>query len=48
MKKNKDTLSERDDFNDWVIQPNSQPINLLDTIDTIKHILNFNGDQLDN
>ena len=27
-----------DDFNDWVIQPNSQRINLLDTI---KLILNF-------
>ena len=28
-----------DDSNDWVIQPNSQRINLLDTIDLI---LNFN------
>ena len=33
-----------DDFNDWVIQPNSQRINLLNTI---KLILNFNKDQLD-
>ena len=29
---------------DWVIQPNSQSINLLDTIELI---LNFNEDQLD-
>ena len=28
-----------DEFNNWVIQPNSQRINLLDTIDLI---LNFN------
>ena len=28
-----------EDFNDWVIQPNSQDINLLDTI---KLILDFN------
>ena len=33
-----------DDFNDWMIQPNSQRINLLDTI---KLILNLNEDQLD-
>ena len=33
-----------DDFNDWVIQPNDQGINLLDTI---KIILDFNEDQLD-
>ena len=39
----KDKLLEIDDFNDWVIQPNSQRINLLDTI---KLILNFNEDQL--
>ena len=37
--KNKDKLLEMDDSNDWVIQPNSQRINLLDTIDLI---LNFN------
>ena len=37
--KNKDKLLEMDDFNDWVIQQNSQRINLLDTI---KLILNFN------
>ena len=30
---------ERDDFNDWVIQPNSQRIDLLDTV---KLILNLN------
>ena len=36
---NKDKLWEMDDSNDWVIQPNSQRINLLDTIDLI---LNFN------
>ena len=45
--KNKDKLFKRDNsngFDDWVIQPNSQPINLLDTIDLI---LNFNEDQLD-
>ena len=29
---------------DWVIQPNSQSINLLDTIELIP---NFNEDQLD-
>ena len=33
-----------DNFNDWMIQPKSQCINLLDTI---KLILNFNEDQLD-
>ena len=33
-----------DDFNDWVIQPNSQRINLLKAF---KLILNFNEDQLD-
>ena len=41
--KNRDKLLEMDDFNDWVIQPNRQHINL---IDTIKLILNFNEDQL--
>ena len=30
---------EMDEFSDWVIKPNSQPINLLDTINLI---LNFN------
>ena len=34
----------KDYSNEWVIQPNSQHINLLDTI---KLILNFNEDQLD-
>ena len=33
-----------DEFIDWVIKPNSQCINLLDTI---KLIPNFNEDQLD-
>ena len=44
INKNKDKLLERDDFGDWVIQPNDQRINLLDTI---KRILNFNENQLD-
>ena len=39
INKNKDKLLERDDFDDWVIQPNDQCINLLNTI---KLILNFN------
>ena len=39
IEKNKDKLLKIDDFNDWVIQPNDQRINLLDTI---KLILNFN------
>ena len=38
--KNKNKLSETNEFSDWVIQPNSQCINLLETIDLI---LNFNG-----
>ena len=44
IRKNKDKLFKRDEFNDWVIQPNDQRINLLDAI---KLILNFNEDQLD-
>ena len=39
MKKNKNKFFEMDEFSDWVIKPNSQRINLLDTIDLI---LNFN------
>ena len=40
IKKNKDKLFEMKDYsNEWVIQPNSQCINL---IDTIKLILKFN------
>ena len=40
IKKSKDKLSKMKDYSDeWVIQPNSQCINLLDTIDLI---LNFN------
>ena len=39
IEKNKDKLLEMDDFGDWVIQSNSQCIDLRDTI---KLILNFN------
>ena len=39
INKHNNKLFERDDFNDWVIQPNSQCIDLLDTI---KLFLNFN------
>ena len=39
INKNKDKLYEQDEFNDWVIQPNDQRINLIDAIDLI---LNFN------
>ena len=39
IRKNKNKLFEMDDLNDWVIQSNSQRINLLYTIDLI---LNFN------
>ena len=39
IEKNKDKLLEMDDFNDWVIQPNNQRINLIDTINLI---LDFN------
>ena len=39
IEKSKDKFLEMDDFNDWVIQPNSQHIDLLDTI---KLILDFN------
>ena len=44
IEKSKGKLLEMVDFNDWVIQPNSQHIDLLNTI---KLILNFNEDQLD-
>ena len=44
IRKNKNKFLEMDEFNDWVIQPNSQRINLLDAIDLI---LNFNEDLLD-
>ena len=44
INKNKDKLLERDDYDDWVIQPNDQCINLLDAI---KLILNFDEDHLD-
>ena len=39
IKKNKDKLYEQDYFNDWVIQPNDQHVNLIDDIDLI---LDFN------
>ena len=42
--RSKDKLLEIDDWNEWVIQPDDQRINLLDTIELI---LNFNEDQLD-
>ena len=32
-----------DDFNDWVIQPNSQRTNVIDAINLI---LDFNGNEL--
>ena len=32
IEKNKDKLLEMDDFNDWVIQPSDQRINLIDAI----------------
>ena len=41
---NKNKRLEKDDFNDWVIQPNDQRINLKDAVDLI---LVFNEDQLD-
>ena len=37
--KNKDKFLETDDFNDWVIQPSDQCINLIDAINLI---LDFN------
>ena len=42
IRKNKDKLFKRDDFCDWVIQPNGQRINLKDAIYLI---LDFNEDQ---
>ena len=39
IKINKYKLLEMNEFSDWVIKPNRQRINLLDTIDLI---LNFN------
>ena len=39
IEKNKNKLFETSEFGDWVIQPNSQRINLLYTIDLI---LDFN------
>ena len=39
----KDKLLEMDNFNDWMVQPNDQCINLLDTV---KLILDFNENEL--
>ena len=39
ISKNKDKIYEKDKYDDWVIQPSDQCINLLDTI---KLIVNFN------
>ena len=39
IKKNKYKLYETNEFSDWIIKPNRQHINLLNTIDLI---LNFN------
>ena len=44
IRKNKNKVLKMDGFNDWMIQPNDQCINLLHTINLI---LNFNEDQLD-
>ena len=44
IEKSKYKIFEMDDLIDWVIQPNSQRIDLLDTVELI---LNFNEDQLD-
>ena len=45
IEKNRNILYETNDYNDWVIQPNSQSVDL---IDTIKLILDFNKEiQLD-
>ena len=45
FEKNRNILYETNDYNDWVIQPNSQSVDL---IDTIKLILDFNKEiQLD-
>ena len=38
IKKNKDKFFERDELNDWVIQPNSQRIYLLDAINLILNL----------
>ena len=35
INKNNDKLYEMDPFNDWVIQPNNQHINLIDAIKLI-------------
>ena len=43
-KNNNNKLFEMDDFNDWVIQPSDQRINLIEAINLI---LGFNEHQLD-
>ena len=39
IKKNKNKIFQRGDFSDWLIKPNNQHFNLLDTIDLL---LSFN------
>ena len=43
INENNDKLFEMDNFNDWMIQPSDQRINLIDTIDLI---LDFNKNEL--
>ena len=43
INKNKDKFYEQDDFNDWVIQPSDQRIDL---IDAIALILDFNEETI--
>ena len=44
INENNDKLFEMDNFNDWMIQPSDQRINLIDTIDLI---LDFNKNELE-
>ena len=39
IKKNRDILYEKDNFNNWMVQPNTQRVDL---IDADKLVLNFN------
>ena len=43
INENNDKLFEMDNFNDWMIQPSHQHINLIDAIDLI---LDFNKNEL--
>ena len=43
INKNEDKIYEQDDFNDWVIQPSEQPIDLVGAIDLI---LDFNEERI--